>query len=335
MSESTESKTPKGDFIDLDKGQYRKNYNFKKYILIFSVILIIVISLFLYFINFNFKIFIKDNDTTDNVFDSSVKRTSSINPVEIKRINFVEKEIENLTKEILDNKIKLSETDKTISELRKQLANYENRNIRNSDFFYSEKYIILNNLLNLKNKFDKRQNIKKELENLISRFDNKPEVKSLIIYLQEVKIEEVYKVEDLLDRLNKKINFYEQDIDEFVTDNLEGSFDNEVFDSRENFISYFKNLINSTYKVTKINDVHNSNIDIPIPDYNFLKTLIKAKEYLLIGNIEKSVEILKKSNFGNSEMYSWIDDALILLNTKDRLKALESMLLENISEDIN
>ena len=69
----------------------------------------------------------------------------------------------------------------------------------NSEFYYAEKYIILNCLLSLKNKFDRRQSFKKELDTLISIFNNKPEVKSTIINLQGIEISNVIKVENLLD----------------------------------------------------------------------------------------------------------------------------------------
>ncbi len=343
MTESKKSQPPQGDFIDLEKGQYKKNFNLKKYLLIILILLISLLSLFVYFHYSTFKSFFAFNDNIKNDFELLIEPTSSINTEE--QINLVRKEqlsliqskIEELTKEIFDNKIKLSKADETISDLREQIKNYEMRNIRNSDFFYAEKYIILNDLLNLKNKFKKRQDIKRELDNLVSRFNDKPEIKSIIIFLQELKIEEVSRVDDLLEKINKKIDFYELDIDKFINTNFKDSFkdNNEIFDSKESFISYLKNLINSTYKITKVNDQSTADVDVEGKDYNFLKTLIKAKEYLIIDNIKKATQILSQSDFGDYEINVWIDDALILLNTREKLETLESMLLENIGEHVN
>lgn len=343
MTESKKSQPPKGDFIDLEKGQYKKNFNLKKYLLIILILLISLLSLFVFFHYSTFKSFFTFNDNIKNDFELPIEPTSSINTEE--QINLVRKEqlsliqskIEELTKEIFDNKIKLSKADETISDLREQIKNYEMRNIRNSDFFYAEKYIILNDLLNLKNKFKKRQDIKRELDNLVSRFNDKPEIKSIIIFLQELKIEEVSRVDDLLEKINKKIDFYELDIDKFINTNFKDSFkdNNEIFDSKESFISYLKNLINSTYKITKVNDHSTADVDVEGKDYNFLKTLIKAKEYLIIDNIKKATQILSQSDFGDYEINVWIDDALILLNTREKLETLESMLLENIGENVN
>ena len=76
-------------------------------------------------------------------------------------------------------------------------------------------------MLSLKNKFDRRQSFKKELDTLISIFNNKPEIKSSIINLQDIEISNVTKVTNLLDKLNEKISFYEVDIDRFINTNFD------------------------------------------------------------------------------------------------------------------
>ena len=78
----------------------------------------------------------------------------------------------------------------------------------------------MNALLNLKNKFEKREEFKDELNVLNSRLYNESEIKNLISFFEDLNIKRISKVNDLLDRLNKKINYYEQDLDTIVNSKL-------------------------------------------------------------------------------------------------------------------
>ena len=189
-------------------------------------------------------------------------------------------------------------------------------------------------MLSLKNKFDRRQSFKKELDTLISIFNNKPEIKSTIINLQDIEISNVIKVTNLLDRLNEKINFYEVDIDRFINTNFDKTSRefSEILNSRENLVNYIKDIFNSTYKVTKVNDYSEKSEKIPYEIYNFRQVLVKAKEYLIIGNLEGALEIFKLSNIDDNEIDIWIEDASKLSNIQEKLSLLESQLLDIVGE---
>ena len=189
-------------------------------------------------------------------------------------------------------------------------------------------------MLSLKNKFDRRQSFKKELDTLISIFNNNPEIKSSIINLQDIEISNVIKVTNLLDRLNEKINFYEVDIDRFINTNFDKTSRefSEILNSRENLVNYIKDIFNSTYKVTRVNDYSEKSEKIPYEIYNFRQVLVKAKEYLIIGNLEGALEIFKLSNIDDNEIDIWIEDASKLSNIQEKLRLLESQLLDIVGE---
>ena len=189
-------------------------------------------------------------------------------------------------------------------------------------------------MLSLKNKFDRRQSFKKELDTLISIFNNNPEIKSTIINLQDIEISNVIKVTNLLDRLNEKINFYEVDIDRFINTNFDKTSRefSEILNSRENLVNYIKDIFNSTYKVTKVNDYSEKSEKIPYEIYNFRQVLVKAKEYLIIGNLEGALEIFKLSNIDDNEIDIWVEDASKLSNIQEKLRLLESQLLDIVGE---
>ena len=189
-------------------------------------------------------------------------------------------------------------------------------------------------MLSLKNKFDRRQSFKKELDTLISIFNNNPEVKSSIINLQDIEISNVTKVTNLLDRLNEKINFYDVDIDRFINTNFDKTSRefSEILNSRENLVNYVKEIFNSTYKVTRVNDYSDKSEKIPYEIYNFRQVLVKAKEYLIIGNLEEALGIFKLSNIDDNEIDIWVEDASRFSNIQEKLRLLESQLLEIVGE---
>ena len=71
---------------------------------------------------------------------------------------------------------------------------------------------------------------------------------------------------------------------------------------------------------------------IPYEIYNFRQVLVKAKEYLIIGNLEGALEIFKLSNIDDNEIDIWIEDASKLSNIQEKLRLLESQLLDIVGE---
>ena len=61
MNESNKSSPPKGDFIDLERNQYKKRNKIKKYIIIILSIFIPTILIFFYINHLSVKDFISKN----------------------------------------------------------------------------------------------------------------------------------------------------------------------------------------------------------------------------------------------------------------------------------
>ena len=85
---------------------------------------------------------------------------------------------------------------------------------------------------------------------------------------------------------------------------------------------------------TLSNKETNFQSQLTFEDLNFLKFLNKSKEYLLIGNINESINVLKNSSFDDIDINQWIDDASDLYNSREKLESLESILLEIIGKDV-
>ena len=342
MTEKKKSAPQKGEFIDLEKGQYKKNSNFKKYFFIMlSVVFLISIAVF--YLNFfninNVSVLNKINKQAESI-DEQILLTNTkeeFSKTNNDQISLIKKQLEYLSKEIVNNQNKLSETKEIITNLTRQVQTSERKNQQNFDFFVAEKYIILNSLLNLKHKFKKRQEFTSELNILDSRLNDQFEIRNLIQFFKNLNIESVIKVDDLLERINKKINYYEQDLDSFITSKVnENSNDNfKVLESKEEFIIYLKNLFNSTFKITRVDKDTNSQFQPSFEELNVLRILNKSKEYLLVGNINQSIDVLKNSNINDFEINQWLNDASVLLRSREKLEILESKLLEIIGKDVN
>ncbi len=340
MNEKKKNSTQKGEFIDLEESQYKKRTNFKT--ISFLIILLSLLTLLAIFFLEKFN-YINQFLFSPKIVNNN--KTTEIQPGVINTKNWVEKrQVENLNKrineineEILENKLKISKSDSLILDLKQKIKILENQQKGNSNFYYAEKYLILNDLLNVKNKFDNRENFNLELDKLISRFNDQPEIKTLIIFFQDIRVDEIISEGDLLDILNMKINFYQRDLSDFIDSNLTSdiSAKEDIFESKENFYSYLKKLFKSTYKITKIETTENQNSQGMISEIKLVESLKLAKEYLMIGDLNKSIQILSESNFDENTIDQWIEDAKTLHKTKQKLKLLEKKLLDIIGREVD
>ncbi len=338
MPQKNDSSAPKGDFIDLEKNQYKKKSNLKRNIFlilsILSVILLVYVNLeHLNLTNFfSEKTSVKRSNQDVAPEDLIIKNNNNFASTE--EIKKIYDRLNDLNKEIVDNKIKLSEAESIISGLKKEIRILESQRRNNVDFFNTEKYIILNDLLSLKNKFRKRKNFQRELESLISRFSESPDIKTIIIYLQDIVVKDVTTLEVLLEKINRKINIYEKDMDSFIETNFKKEYNDsdKIFESQESFLNYLKNLMNSIFKVTKLKKYSND-LENESKQKSFVSFLKEAKEYLIVGNIEKAIQILSNTNFDDYEINNWLEEAKVLVNIETRIETLESKLLDFIGND--
>ena len=112
MNESNKSSPPKGDFIDLERNQYKKRNKIKKYIIIILSIFISTILIFFYINNLNVKDFISKNfdnngsSSTEGIEKKNYKKGSDNNFNE--QITYLNENIDLLKQESFENTEKLS-----------------------------------------------------------------------------------------------------------------------------------------------------------------------------------------------------------------------------------
>lgn len=340
MSENTNSSKSKDDFIDLDKDQYKKKSNLKRNIFFILFFLFTILFIAIKFEKTDLFDFLAIKNSTALLDQEEQPKDSSFQNnedyVKTNDVKDIYDRLNKLNEEIVDNKVKLSQAESIIKGLKKEIKIIESQRLNNENFLNTEKYVILNTALSLRNKFKKREDFSRELESLILRFNNRPDVKTLIIYLQDIEISKVTRMESLLESLNSKISLYELDINSFIETNSKKELgeSGRILESKENVISYIKQLLGSIFKITKLS--RDSNVLQDNTDKKrFVSLLKQAKEYLLLGNKKKAIKILMDTNFDDYEINNWVNEAKILVSTEEKIEILESKLLDFIGENVD
>lgn len=343
----TEKKTKmdKGDFIELDKDQYKKKSNYKKYVYLFLLILFCLSvgavffknsDFFLEYIKSNKQKNINDGSLTDqnkaqvkvienySLNKENVGNSMNQNQIQLKE-NFKEFK-ENINK----NKNNLEQTQITLERVEQKLTTFIDQYKSNSDYYYSENYIMLNALLRIKNKFKNRENFDKELNILNKKFQSDFEIQNLLNSFQEIDATKIPTKTELLKFLNDKIKYLDQNLGNFIAEKIDQQKNStiDIFSSKESFFNYLNDFMSSIVKISKIDE----NIQLTQKDKsletNLRSSLVKTKEYLLYDDLRRSVETMSRSGFDEIEIKEWISDMESLIKARQNLDKLEFALLE-------
>lgn len=342
----------KGDFIELDKDQYKKKSNYKVYLfIIFIIIVCFITGLFFlkksdFFLeyfqftkqeNINNRLFSDQNEVQLQERESFTQEIKSIdNSLNQNQIDF-EENLKEFKEDIDKNKNNLEETQMNLGKVEKKLSIFIDQYKLNSDYYYSEKYLILNALLRIKSKFKNRKNFDEELNLLDEKFQSNFEIQNLIDSLQKVDINKILKKRDLLEILNKKIKYFDQNLESFIVERIaqQNELNIDIFSSKENFLNYLNDFISSIVKISKIENNTFSNENNISLETQLRRYLVEAKEYLLYDDIQKSVEKIKAAGFDDKEIRQWINDMESLQNATKNFDKLEFFLLELTGKEID
>lgn len=337
MAEKSKDSVEKGSFIDLEKSEYKKKNNFFKIFLI--VISIIIISISLFFVFPFLDKFIKyDEKNSEEV----VKLSNSQNKVEINNqeqksendlFSFIEDSnliSRNNQREIEKLKIRLIQIEQAIL----KLDSFSQNNLTEQD---SEKYSLLLNFLTFKRKLQTGQDYSKQIDQISLMLINQNQVIELTSYFRELNFKKLKTKSELLDKLNEIINFKEEKFDQFIQRfEREGIKTNEgVFESKEAFKEYLKDIFNTTFKITKFED--KGAYDSQVIRKDILRDTLKlTKDYLLIGNFVKAYSTINSTNLEfSSELREWILNLQMVKDANNKLELLEIEILKLLGSDFD
>ncbi|MDC3176423.1 hypothetical protein OBA28_01535 [Alphaproteobacteria bacterium] len=326
------SETKNANFIDLDKEEFKKKKGFLKYFFFLSLFIVIFISIF-YYTKENLSLFEKnyiERDSSEKDENVTLKIDTLANRIDknelqisnaAENLNLTQKSIEEVRSKTQDNfeKIRAISKDNAL-ENTPDFANIDTS--FNEQNKYLIKYMLFRTLID---KFLNRKDYSIELDLLISllkqnRIDLDWDEKFEFLQKSNFK-----SMDYLLTSINRLV--YEQRI----TESLQEKSDlrkSRSFNNLEDFKTYFFEEINSLITIKKVQD--NSLRDIS-EKVKVNKSNVKlAKEYLLIGNIQKSVEILSlEENNINDDIKRWLDSAKLFLSTIDKIEKLEKEIFIN------
>ena len=326
------SDTKNANFIDLDKEEFKKKKGFLKYFFFLSLFIIIFISI-LYYTNENLRLFdrsyiVRDSsEHNENVVLKIDKLESRIDKNELQisnaadNLNIAQKSIEEVRSKSQDNSdkiIALSKDNET-----ENITDFENTNtsIKEQDKYFI-RYILFRTLIN---KFLNSKDYSLEKDLLISilkqdRIDIDWDEKFEFLQKNNFK-----PMEFLLNSINKLI--HEHKIDDRLEENFNSQKSRSI-SNLEDLRLYFLEEINSLITIKKVQENSLENISEKVQvNKNNLKI---AKEYLLIGNIQKSVEILSsEENNIDKDIKRWVDSAKLFLSTIDKIEQLEREIFIN------
>ena len=317
MVDKKKENLQKGEFIDLDDSDFKKKTGFLKILLKYVVIFIIFFSLgFLAYMPLKENLYNKFYETEklqkeevkidqEKFKDEYLLRLEKMTDNFSEKLKFYEEKINNLESKNKDLSIQLDEVSQSFD-------NFQQFNPNDSYLLDYKKNKVLINFLILQENFNNRKNFGNEIGILTSLFLRDYEVTSMLNFFKALDIENLDTKENLLQKVNKSLLAYENDIDDLFTkiENRTYTDTSNIFSSKEEFINYAKDVLNSTFKVTKFNknekSEYNENFD-PLK-----KTLLLVKESLLVNDIDQAIKVLEESNIDDVNIKSWLVEAKTL-----------------------
>ncbi len=317
MANQKKENLQKGEFIDLDKSDFKKKTGFIQIFLKYLLVFVVFFSLgFLAYQplkeNLYYKFFETEKLEKNNVkIDQDELKNEYLLKLEImkkdysEKLNFYEEKINNLESKNEDLSIQ-------IENLNKSFEKFQQFNSNDTHLLDYKKNKVLINFLIFKENFNNRKSFGDEIEILMSLFLRDYEITSLLDFFKNLDVENLKTKENLIQKINKSLLVYENDMDDLFTEieNKTYTDTSNIFSSKEDFINYAKDVFNSTFKVTKFNK--NEKIK-DIKDFEPLKkTLLLVKESLLVNDMNQAIKVLEESNVDNVELKFWLAEAKIL-----------------------
>ena len=305
----------KGEFIDLDKS------NFKKETGIFQIFLKYLI-IFLIFFSFGFfaykplkeNLYNKFNETNklkkENIeeIDQQKLRNEYLLKFEAMKKSFSGKL--NLYEEKIDNlESKNKELSIQLDDVSQSLKKFQQFNPSDSYLLDYKKNKVLINFLILQENFNNRKDFGNEIEILLSLFLEDYEIKNMLNFFRTLDVKNLETKENLIKKINKSLLVFEDDIDDLFTkiENKTYSGTGNIFSSKEEFMNYVKDVLNSTFKVTKFSHSKKTQGYENFEPLN--KTLLLVKELLYLNNINEAIKVLEESNVDDEDLKSWLVEA--------------------------
>jgi hypothetical protein len=331
----TKSKTsPKdGDYIDLDKSDFKKKKNFfKKSLFYFILFIFFFFAGFITYTPFKNKYFPPENLKKSNLLKENFETKLSRDDLQ---------NLENDISILLESFKDLSGKIKKIEENNRRIENVQNDNLRAlseiNQYNPEDKFLldfkknrILTNFLIFKKNFLSRDEFGNELDSMERLFINNDSIISKINFFKNLDILDLKRKSHLIDLLNEKLISYEREINDLILD-IENDVlleKNNIFKSKDEFIKYLKSIFDANFKIVKFeNKEENFKND---SEKIFPVTLNLSKEYLLADNLDKSIMTIRDSGLDETDFYDWLLEAEKIKEAEENFNDLETLIFDKL-----
>lgn len=290
--------TKSADFIDLDKNEFKKKRGFLLK-LIFLILLFLGITLIIFVISRNYSKFVSNNSTEERLLKKNSELLSKIKQLELKVeennstiINTIQR-IDKNELDITNNQTETLTNLDILNEIKNQNFQNPNLEIQKSEvesdinLNYSD-YILFDKF---SKKFLSGSNYSNEEDLLIiSLKKSRPEVswENKFNSLKQIDFKSQTDLVDMLNKLiiSKKTLSFTEKFDDKISRKPINSIDglkNYFIDAFSSLISVKKVDQDSLTEISNYNEIQERNLQL-------------AKEFLLIGNVKKTIQTLVSQN---------------------------------------
>lgn len=331
----------KGEFIDLEKTEFKKKSNFFTFFLK---------SLFFALIFFSLGMFV--NQVIDpnllklnlnlQTEKSQDKPNNQFNLESSKRIDLFNEELEEISRKIKSSELFFEDLEARVNQINLRLDEINEKtsevNRTNYKDYIDEEikqYKLLKNYLIFKDNLVKREELGSEIFFISDYFKDNLEAQKVINFFNNIVIKDIATEKNLLDQINNQIKGYEFKFDDLFSEsnNNERNENQDFIRSKEDFFNYLNDLFNSTFKVIKYNK---TDIEPNIKrNGDYRKILQKAKEYLIIGDLSSAYEIVKESELDMTLLNDWSLKVQELKNVKIKIIELENLIFKKLGKDFD
>ncbi|MDC3090898.1 hypothetical protein OA848_00770 [Rickettsiales bacterium] len=341
--EKNNKETKKADFIDLDKSQFRKKPSIFIF-LFFGLFVIVVICS--YFLKERYQSFTEEIKNLKISLEESQNNLKNYQTLNVKQEDV--KKNSKIADDIFLESSKGSNRD-TLDEIKQEFLRIKDT-IEN-DFSLEERNklkSIIQDVTDKQNKlytfiiFKKKiindESFEREINSLKDFFLNDEEVFKLLDFFSNTPASKnlvtLYKQLDMVTK-GREVQIIELSRD--GTKNQEETISKRLFFSKESIETYFKDILNSNFRIKKINkesdlsdysDLDNDGI------FDFENALDNAKKSLILKDIESAIiEIESISSPLTYGIEKWIIDAQKLQERNIKLDFLEEKILEHLIDN--
>ena len=320
-----------GEYIDLKNTEYKKKSNYLRNIILFLLFVTagLVSGLFIkkeIFQNLNF---LKPQSENVEINKEELKNTDN------DRISDLEKKLEDYLQKFVqveNNLLNIQSENLKIKKKLEEIKSFPLDIINQSD---SIKYEVYFTYERFKYNFFNNKQFNRDLSKLFQTFSDLDELQFALNFFQRFQPGEIADIKVINKKLNDKISSYSTNLENFAKElEYDRNFDaSKVFESKEDFYNYIKNIFSSTFKITKLDERKMEMI--PLNNTWIINGLKKSRNYLVIGDLKNFIIELESLGLEDEEVIKILEEAKLLVEINTNLKKIETQIFKLIGKNFD